>query len=275
MIQMIELKEDELKDFKRHSSKGNQMKWESHGFWYKADYSGYEGMAECVISKLLGRSNLSGNEIVIYDSEEITYKRNVYHGAKSKNFLEKDWQLITLQRLYQDKYHRNLMEDVWHIHELEGRLEYLVARTVELTGLVEFGTYISKLLTIDAFFLNEDRHMHNIAVLMNSQGEFKYCPFFDHGAGLLADTSVDYPLGYDPLEMLKEVKAKTICSDFDDALDIAEKRYGNHLKFSFTKKDVNNIVDSVSGYSDEIKDRVKKIIFYQMDKYQYLFTKTH
>lgn len=29
---------------------------------------------------------------------------------------------------------------------------------------------MNKLLTIDAFFLNEDRHMHNIAVLMNGEG---------------------------------------------------------------------------------------------------------
>lgn len=269
---MIELKDEELKNFELHSSKGNQLKWESHGFWYKADYTGYEGLAECVISRLLDKSNLAKNEIVIYEPEKIAYKRATYLGAKSSNFLDKDWQLITLQRLYQDRYHRNFMEDVWHIHELEDRLEYLVNRTIEMTGLTDFGIYMSKLLTIDAFFLNEDRHMHNIAVLMNRQGEFQYCPFFDHGAGLLADTTLDYPLGHDFLELMKEVKAKTICNNFDDALDIAEVKYGTHVKFGFTKKDVANIVDDISEYSDEIKERVKNILFYQMNKYQYLFT---
>ena len=39
-----------------------------------------------------------------------------------------------------------------------------------MTGLQNFGVYMNKLLTIDAFFLNEDRHMHNIAVLMNGEG---------------------------------------------------------------------------------------------------------
>lgn len=93
---MVELFESDEKTQARQSSKGNQLKWENNGVWYKADYTGYE-------------------------------------------------------------------------------------------GLQEFGKYMNKLLTIDAFFLNEDRHMHNIAVLMNGDGEFDYCPIFDNGAGLLAD----------------------------------------------------------------------------------------
>ena len=42
------------------------------------------------------------------------------------------------------------------------------------------------------FFLNEDRHTHNITVLMNGKGDYAYCPIFDNGAGLLADTTMDY-----------------------------------------------------------------------------------
>lgn len=45
-----------------------------------------------------------------------------------------------------------------------------------MTGLQEFGIYMNKLLTIDALFLNEDRHTHNIAVLMNGKGDYAYCP---------------------------------------------------------------------------------------------------
>ena len=47
---MVELFEDNVKLFDRHSSKGNQLKWEKDGIWYKADYTGYEGFAEYVIS---------------------------------------------------------------------------------------------------------------------------------------------------------------------------------------------------------------------------------
>lgn len=51
---MIELFEQNLKLNDRQSSKGNQLKWENNGIWYKADYTGYEGLSptlNCVLSK--------------------------------------------------------------------------------------------------------------------------------------------------------------------------------------------------------------------------------
>ena len=41
---MIELSEKELFSPFRKSSKGNQLKWRSGDWWYKADYLGYEGL---------------------------------------------------------------------------------------------------------------------------------------------------------------------------------------------------------------------------------------
>ena len=43
---MIRLEEKDLRTAAHQSSKGNQLKWESDGVWYKADYTGYEGLAE-------------------------------------------------------------------------------------------------------------------------------------------------------------------------------------------------------------------------------------
>lgn len=40
-----------------HSSKGNQLKWKDGDFWYKADYMGYEGLAEVVVAAALKESN--------------------------------------------------------------------------------------------------------------------------------------------------------------------------------------------------------------------------
>lgn len=268
---MVELFEDHVRQFDRHSSKGNQLKWECDGIWYKADYTGYEGLAEYVISQLLKKSTLNKNEFVVYELEQIKYKRQIFNGAKSNDFLKDDWQIVTLQRLYKTRYNRNFMEDVWHIPETEDRVEFVVEQVEQLTELKNFGEYFSKLLTIDAFFLNEDRHMHNIAVLMNGQGKTALCPFFDQGAGLMSDTSLDYPLGIDPMIMLDEVQAKTVCASFEEALDAAEKLYGYHLKFSFAKSDVGKLIDSAGIYSDEEKRRVETIIFQQMRKYQYLF----
>ena len=50
---MIELFEQNIRTNRRQSSKGNQLKWENDGIWYKADYTGYEGLAEYMISHLL------------------------------------------------------------------------------------------------------------------------------------------------------------------------------------------------------------------------------
>ena len=53
---MVELFEQNIRTKDRQSSKGNQLKWENNGIWYKADYTGYEGLAEYVISHLLKKS---------------------------------------------------------------------------------------------------------------------------------------------------------------------------------------------------------------------------
>ena len=66
---MIELFEQDERKNERQSSKGNQLKWENGGLWYKADYTGYEGLAEYVISHLLKKSSLKNEQYVVYDLE--------------------------------------------------------------------------------------------------------------------------------------------------------------------------------------------------------------
>ena len=53
---MIELFEQNERMQDRQSSKGKQLKWENAGIWYKADYTGYEGLEEYMISHLLIKS---------------------------------------------------------------------------------------------------------------------------------------------------------------------------------------------------------------------------
>lgn len=270
---MIELFEQNIKKNERQSSKGNQLKWQKDDIWYKADYTGYEGLAEYVISHLLEYSTLKENEFVLYDLEEIKYKSNIYKGVKSKSFMKEDWQIITLERLFKMIYNKSLYQSIYKISDYRNRLEFLVTQIEKITGLTEFGKYINKLFTIDTFFLNEDRHMHNIAVLMNGVGQYDYCPIFDNGAGLLSDTAMDYPINGEIISMINEVKAKSICDSFEEQLEISELLYGDNVKFYFTKKNVEDIIDSISIYDQDIKNRVKEIIFQQMRKYQYLIEK--
>lgn len=268
---MVELYEQNLRGENRQSSKGNQLKWLQDGNWYKADYTGHEGLSEYVVSALLRMSGFSEDEYVLYETEEICYGHQVFRGCRSRNFLSDGWQMITLERLFKQSYGQSLNGSIYRIANHESRLRFLVDQVERITGLADFGRYMCKLLTVDAFFLNEDRHTHNIAVLLDPAGQYHYCPYFDHGAALLADTTLDYPMGVDIDKLIASVRAKTFCDDFDEQLDIVEKLYGQQVKFGFSKKMVSDLLNVEEVYPEEIKVRVKEILFRQIRKYQYLF----
>lgn len=59
---MVQLFEQDIKTNDRQSSKGNQLKWCRNNVWYKADYMGYEGLVEYVVSRLLEKSSLKQEE---------------------------------------------------------------------------------------------------------------------------------------------------------------------------------------------------------------------
>ena len=80
---MIELHEFELQENTGHSSKGNQLKWKKENIWHKADYAGYEGLAEATASWLLTHSSLSKHAFVTYQTEQIHYKSNTFLGYSS------------------------------------------------------------------------------------------------------------------------------------------------------------------------------------------------
>lgn len=270
---MITLFEQKEKTSCRQSSKGNQLKWENEGIWYKADYTGYEGLSEYMVSHLLQKSSLSEHEFVLYEPEQIAYGAQIFTGVRSHTFLPSGWQLITLERLFKSFCGQSLYEMLFHITDKKERLQFLVDYTERITGLTDFGIYMNQLLTIDALFLNEDRHTHNIAVLMNVNGDFDYCPFFDHGAGLLADTTLEYPLNQDIYSLIGKVKAKTFSQSFDEQLDLSEELYGSHLTFYFHKEEVRELLSALAPwYPPEIRDRVQNILYIQMDKYRYLFS---
>ena len=268
---MIRLDDKNLKEFTRQSSKGNQLKWEKEGMWYKADYTGYEGLSEYLVSALLKNSSLQPQEYVLYHTEEIMYKKRIWKGCSSESFLDDGWQIITLERLFGQQYGYSLYQSVFKIADVEERLRFLVDQVVRATGLSDFGTYMNKLLTLDAIFLNEDRHMHNIAVLTNSAGQFDYCPIFDNGGALLSDTSIDYPLDIDVVSLLTSVESKTISWNFDEQLDASEALYGLNLKFDFNMNDVRNLLREDHYYSREIHDRIEIVLENQLRKYSYLF----
>ena len=69
---MVILAGDNIRTSPIQSSKGNQLKWEQGGVWYKADYTGYEGLAEYMVSGLLRYSNTDTENFILYGTEEIS-----------------------------------------------------------------------------------------------------------------------------------------------------------------------------------------------------------
>lgn len=253
------------------SSKGNQLKWQIDGEWYKADNNGYEGLSEYVVSQLLKKSTLKHDEFVDYELCEIKYKGFISKGCKSKNFLCAGSSLITLQRLYEINTGKSLTSRLAEISSPINKAKYLVDAIISITKLSDFGEYLYKMMLIDSVFLNEDRHLHNIAVIKKDDGSFAYCPIFDNGAALLSDTKFDYPLSGNVTGYISSMKSKTIDESFMDTVDAFEKLYPAKINFDFDENDVDKIVDSISIYDEDIKKRVKQIIKYQRNKNLFYF----
>ena len=66
-----------------YTSKGDQRKWKVDELWYKADYLGYEGLSEVLISRLLGKSSLP-YAFVSYEPVQIVYGEDVLRGCRSR-----------------------------------------------------------------------------------------------------------------------------------------------------------------------------------------------
>lgn len=135
---MIELFHNDNVMENRKSSKGNQLKWRGDNVWYKADYAGYEGLAEYMVSHLLQYSTIEKDSFILYDTEEILYENKKCFGCRSVNFLPEGWQLITLERLFQSVYGQSLHDSVYAITDLADRMRFLVDHIVQITGTLLF-----------------------------------------------------------------------------------------------------------------------------------------
>jgi len=244
--------------YNTHNSKGNQLKWKVDNNWYKADYLGYESLSECICSKLLEYTNIS--DFVKYDLQKINYKGQNFNGCVSENFLEEDYQIVTLDKLFLIYYNIDISEECAKYYEVEDKIKFVVDKVIEATGLEKFGQYLTLLLEIDFLFLNEDRHFNNIAVLQNINDEsFDYCPIFDNGAALFSDTLLDYPLDLSLEECFQKIEAKPFSRNFEEQVDAAEHLYKTQLKYNFTMTNVKSIIFGLKDeqlYSDKIYERI-------------------
>ena len=249
------------------SSKGNQIKWRrSDGFWAKADDMGYEGLAEQTASLLLAHSNF--DEYAEYAVCKIYEDDAVYTGCVSADFLAVGESLLTIGRLLESM-GLEPYEDMEKMSASQ-RLGYLIENTEKITGMTGFGKWLGMLLEFDALIANEDRHLHNIAVVKKTDGTYKPMPVFDNGAGFLSDTHRDYPLetGMNLSRMISRVKSKPLVTDFDKQLAAVNEVVGLSLKINCAP---DAIRISSQEYPAQIVARVQSIISHQARRYPHLF----
>lgn len=273
VVELINLDKVNRFESTGHSSKGNQLKWRQGDIWYKADYRGYEGLSEVVVSRLLQKSSIT--DFVQYTPVQIQYGGTKYRGCQSRNFLAPEEELITVDRLFRLYTGRNLTAELAKIPFIRDRILYMVENVMEFTGLDTFGQYLTAALELDAFFMNEDRHTNNIAVI-HRMGEDGYglCPYFDQGLSLLSDVNTDYLLDMPLGECQKKVRAKPFSHSFDEQLDEAEKLYGQQIWLGFGPKDIKMELEAMSGlYEARILQRAENLLYQQRRKYQYLFSR--
>ena len=161
-IDLDAVKQEPLQD---HTSKGNQPKWQLNGRWYKADHMGYESLAEVLISQLLKQSNAP--DFVEYRPIFILHEKQKKAGCISKNFREKNEMLVPFERLHRSYKGQGLASVLSGMQDPEEKIRYTVGFIEQVTGLSGVGEYLTLLLELDSFFLNEDRHTNNLAVIRN------------------------------------------------------------------------------------------------------------
>lgn len=257
-MKQVKLSEKEIIESASHSSKGNQPKWFVNSVWYKADHMGYEGLAEVVISRMLKKTNIEN--FVEYFPVKIKFADYNRSGCHSYNFLKKDEELIPLERLHRLYNGIGLSRKLQEMNSITEKIKYTVDFVQIVTGIDDFGSYLTAMLEIDAFFLNEDRHTNNIALIRNANTkEFRLCPYFDQGLSLLSDLD-GFWLDGDTDKHIMRVEAKPFGS-FKSQVAAAQELYGKQLEIGFDTADVDEALsDLAEYYNDGIINRVKYII---------------
>ena len=266
----VDLTRHENEPISGHTSKGDQPKWHIGDDWYKADHMGYEALSEVMVSWMLEHSTIK--DFVAYAPVMIQSSDKTYVGCQSKNFRQEGEMLLPLEKLHRAYFGIGLAKKLAEIPEVEERSRYTVSFVEETTGLTDFGVYLSTLLELDAFILNEDRHTNNIAVIRNERaGSFRLCPIFDNGLSLLSDLN-DYPLDRDIYECIDAVQAKPFSTDFAEQTEAASQLYGSYLRFSFTKDQLGQKMQELGAYYDDaVVERAERTILEQIRQYSNLF----
>ncbi len=232
------------------TSDGTQLKYFYKGNWYKEDCEECEGQVEELISKLLTFTSLDKSEYVIYERGYINGKR----GCRSKNFLGENESFVTLARMHKNVMGVELQDKVNVMETLTKKTEYVLDFVREMTGL-DLTAYFQKVFTLDFITLNEDRHFHNLGIIMDEDGNYRPAPIFDNGKSLLnGNSSKNFNLAIE--ENVKRVTARPFS--------------GSHAKtYEHFGKGFNlDKIKAIKWLQDEEDSFYKKVLIYQLERFE-------
>lgn len=247
------------------SSKGNQEKWfdEAANRWYKLDSFGYEALAEALISRLLEKSNIKTDtpfSFASYRPERLSVHKRERTGCSSENFLKNGESLITLNKLFALRSNTSLRASLEKLPSDKKRIKYLAEATAEITSLEHFPEYLTLLFEVDSLFLNDDRHLNNIAVI-EKDGKYGYCPIFDNGAALLSNMQFS-PSDIEPKALIRLSVARPFNTSFTRQMNTARNLFGNVLYMpKLSQNDIKRELEPLLEYYPKrdraiISDRV-------------------
>ena len=258
------------------SSKGNQEKWydKETNAWYKLDRIGFEALSEAVACEILRKySNIEkelGYQIVPYRIDSVDVHKAKRNASISPNFLKEGQSIQTayhiLKRVLGSEYQKVLADE----KTIPNRLKKIVDTIEAISGLQNFGQYLTLLFEVDALIANEDRHLNNIAIIEES-GTYQYCPLFDNGEGFMLD-NVKYPFDVETKGLMKHLRAKPFQCRFGTLLSAARELYGTQLKITCTADEISEVIEAYLEWYQPmfrpfLKDRILDVMILQMKKY--------
>ncbi|MCM1545837.1 MAG: hypothetical protein NC033_02260 [Clostridiales bacterium] len=230
------------------TSDGTQLKFFKDGYWYKEDNEGCEGEVEFLVSKLLTFSTLKPEEYVVYEQGKI----NGRFGCRSKTFLSPTQSFVTLERLHGNVKGIPLFEKIKEFSGIDAKVKYVLKFCKQTVGL-DLTDYFRKVFTLDYITLNEDRHFHNLGIIMNSDGSYKPAPIFDNGKSLLnCNSSVNRGL---PVE--ENVK-RVVARPFSGSHKAMYEYFGKGFDIDITK--------AIKWLSTATDSFYKQVLLYQLNE---------
>lgn len=230
------------------TSDGTQLKFYKNGFWYKEDNEGCEGEVEYLVSKLLTFSDLKAYEYVVYEQGELNGKS----GCRSKTFLGEEESFVTLERLHNNVAGMPLFEKIKKFKGIDESAPYVLNFIKETVGL-DVTDYFKKVFTLDYIVLNEDRHYHNLGIIMDGNEKYRVAPIFDNGKSLLnCNLSINRELPME--ENVKRVVARPFSGSHKTMFDY----FGKGFELDFKS--------ALSWLESEPESFYKNVLIYRLNQ---------